>query len=37
MNAVVHVKRNAKLYAVGEVAGYMTHADYLRHLKKRRK
>jgi hypothetical protein len=32
MNAVVHVKRNAKLYAVGEVAGW--YADYLRLSKK---
>jgi hypothetical protein len=33
MNAVVHVKRNAKLYAVGEVAGCydtQTICDYIK-------
>jgi hypothetical protein len=30
MNAVVHVKRNAKLYAVGEVVVMIRFCDYLK-------
>jgi hypothetical protein len=30
MNAVVHVKRNAKLYAVGEVVVMIRKLDYLK-------